>query len=359
MASERDSLQDRIEDRRRELDVDALLVQAPADLRWATGFTGSNGLLLWTASARHFLTDGRYEEQAAMEVRGAEVHVPGYDLPGYLAERGLMAGLRQVAIDSAVLTVASHQRLKELFPTVSWVAEPGLFSKARAAKTEDEIEAVRRAQRITEHVLEQVVQDLRPGVSEREVAAELTVRCLRGGADAMAFDPIVAVAERSALPHATPTDRTVDPGDPVLLDFGCVVNGYASDMSRMVSLGAPSEALRRIHSIVVSAMEAAEEVLRGGVPARDVDRAARDVIDRAGYADRFPHSLGHGVGLSVHEYPTVSWRNAEPMPEGCIVTLEPGIYLPGAFGVRVEDLVLVLADGRERLTAIDRDLIIL
>lgn len=359
MASERDSPQDRIEDRRLELGVDALLIQDPFDLRWATGFRGSNGLLLWTASARHFLTDGRYRDQAAEEVRGAEIHVPGYDLLGHLQDGALVDGLRSIAIDSAVVTVSSHMRLKELFPSVEWITEPGLFSKQRACKTVAETETMRRAQRLAEGVLVDVLPMIRPGTTEREVASEITVRCLRGGAEAMAFDPIVAAAERSALPHARPTDRLIADGDAVLLDFGCTVNGYTSDMSRMVSVGPPSDELVRIHAIVLEAIDAAESVAHGGISARDVDGAARRVIEDAGFASAFPHSLGHGLGLSVHEYPTVSWRNTDPIPEGCIVTLEPGIYLPGAFGVRVEDMVQVLSDGVDRLTAIERDLIIL
>jgi Xaa-Pro aminopeptidase len=359
LASDWDSPERRIEERRRALGVDALLIHDPVDLRWASGFTGSNGLLLWGAEARHFVTDGRYAAQAATEVRGAQIHVPGYDLFGFLSEGGLAGGLRRVAFASDMLPVAAWERLRSLLPEIEWVGVTAFLSEARALKTDAEVETIRRAQRLTESVFSEVLGLMRPGMTEREVAAELTGRSLRGGADGMAFDPIVAVAERSALPHARPTDRVIAPGDPVLIDFGCTVQGYASDMTRMVSIGPPSDALVRVHGIVSAALAAAESSIVPGASCRDVDLAARRVIEEAGYGDRFPHSLGHGVGLSVHEYPAVSWRNEDPLPEGSVVTLEPGIYLPGAFGVRIEDMVRVLPTGPERLTAVDRDLVIL
>lgn len=348
-----------VEDLRLELDVYALLIQDPLDLRWITGFTGSNGLLLWSGTDRHFLTDGRYRDQALAEVRGAEVHVPGYDLLGFLQQGGFLEGRERIAVDSTSLTVATFERLREVFPSVEWVTESKLFSRLRSRKSEEEIICIRKAQHLAETVLREIVGLVHPGVTERDVASELTGRSIRGGADAMAFDPIVAAADRSALPHARPTDRPIAYGDPILLDFGCMVNGYASDMTRMISLGPPSEGFARVHALVAEAVAAAESAVCEGAIARDVDAAARKVIVDSGFGDRFPHSLGHGVGLSVHEDPSVSWRNSEPLQEDCVITLEPGIYLPGEFGVRIEDMVRVRQGGSDRITTLDRELIVL
>jgi len=350
---------DRIERRRKELGVDALLVLHQPDLRWATGFTGSNGLLLWSADGRHFVTDGRYAEQATAQVRGADVHVPGYDLVGFLRQAGLTAGLGRIAFDSSLTSVSSHEGLLREFPEVHWVASSGLFVDARARKTDQEVEAIRRAQSLAERVFLDVSRDVRVGMTEREIAADLTFRCLRGGAEVMSFEPIVAFAERSALPHARPTDRVLSRGEVVLVDFGCVVDGYASDMTRMLSVGRPPDEVDRMHALVARAVDAAEETAAAGVPASAVDAAARRVIDEAGYGPQFPHSLGHGVGLDVHEAPAVSWRNSDPLPEGCVITIEPGVYLPGRFGIRIEDMVRVSVSGSERLTSLDRSLLVI
>lgn len=340
------------------LGVDALVVHAPADLRWACGFTGSNGLLVWGRQERRFVTDGRYATQAASEVRGARVDAPGYDLVGFLREEGVLHGSGSVAFAADTMTVAMRDRFVEAFPAVSFTGVTGLFAGERMIKSEGEVRAIRTAQQLAERVLHEVADSIREGMSERQVAARITERLLAGGAERTAFEPIVAAGPRSALPHARPTDAPIGRGEAILLDFGCVVDGYASDMTRMLCLGPPPDELVRVFDIVLRALEAGERAVRAGVPAKTIDEAARTVIADAGLAEQFPHSLGHGVGLEVHEAPTLSWRTAEPVPEHAVVTLEPGVYLPGQFGVRIEDLVRVTPSGTERLTAVDRDLII-
>lgn len=336
--------------------ADALLLTDPADVRWACGFTGSNGWLLWTPWVARFVTDGRYAEQATREVVGADITAEGGDLARLLAGTW-PSGVRSAAFSADRVTVDAAQRLGAALPDVRWISETNVLGPERAVKYAVELEAIERAQRISEAVFLELLERVRPGVSERELAAEITWLHLRRGAERMSFDPIVASGPNSALPHARPTRRILEPGDVLLLDFGCVVDGYASDMTRMVSLGHPRADVRRVHALVREAVEAAEEGARAGLTSAHVDALARTRIDRAGYGSRFPHSLGHGVGLDIHEWPSVSFRSKDVLPAGCVLTIEPGIYLEGDFGVRIEDMVVLRDDGIRRLTDLAHDLV--
>lgn len=336
--------------------ADALLLTDPADVRWACGFTGSNGWLLWTPWAARFVTDGRYAEQASREVVGAEITAEGGDLARLLAETW-PSGVQSAAFSADRVTVDTAERLRAALPDVRWVPGTHVLGPERAVKDEGELAAIVRAQRISEAVFVELLERLRPGVSERELAAEITWLHLRRGAERMSFEPIVASGPNSALPHARPTRRVLERGDVLLLDFGCVVDGYASDMTRMVSLGQPRADVLRVHALVREAVEAAEEGARAGLTSAQVDALARTRIERAGYASRFPHSLGHGVGLDIHEWPSVSFRSQDGLPAGCVLTIEPGIYLEGEFGVRLEDMVVLDDTGIRRLTDLTLDLV--
>jgi Xaa-Pro aminopeptidase len=333
-----------------KLGTDALYLTHLPDVRWACGFTGSNGLLIVLPASAHFLTDGRYASQAAAEVSGADVHVAGYDLIGHLAEAPLLGGVTRAVYQSDHLSVSAWTELRERLPEVAWTGEEELLVRLVASKEAREIERIRAAQRLTEAVFEQLLTWIRPGLSERKIAAEIVCRHLKEGAERMSFEPIVASGPNSALPHARPTGRTLEKGDVVVLDMGGVLDGYASDMTRVVALGRPDAEAREVFELVLAAQERAIADARSGMASKDVDALARDVIREAGYGEAFSHSLGHGVGLQVHEWPRVSHAADYVLPPHCVVSIEPGVYLRDRFGIRIEDLVVLEEDGCRNLT---------
>jgi Xaa-Pro aminopeptidase len=342
-----------------EHDADAALLSSPSDVRWACGFTGSNGLLLVReGGVAHFITDGRYQQQAAREVEGAEVHVTRGELIDYVAEQELLQGGERVLFQSGRVTVARLEEWKEKAEQVEWNAVSGLMNDLVAKKDESEIDKLIAAQRLTEDVFEHVTSSGWRGRTERDLAAEIVYEHLRRGADRMAFDPIVAGGGNGALPHARATDRRLQQGDLVVVDIGGVVDGYASDMTRVVAVGEPGEEVRAVHAVVRRAQEAAIEAARPGMESQALDAVARDVIEAAGYGEEFPHGLGHGLGLRTHEWPSVSYRRDYTLPEGAALTIEPGVYLPGRFGVRIEDTVVLREDGAENLTQAPREIVV-
>lgn len=335
--------------------ADALWITSPPNIRWACGFTGSRALLLVRADGAHFFSDGRYTEQAIEEVDGASVHAADYDLIESVAEEDLLPGGFDVIFQAEHLSVAQREELAEKLPNVVWRAEENLLVHAVAKKTPDEIASIRAAQSITEDVYEFLLGWLTPDRTEKEVAAEIVYQHLLRGADCMSFEPIVASGANSALPHARPTARKLAEGDVVLLDFGCSLDGYASDMSRTVVLGRPDDEVRKVYELVLSAQMRAIDEARAGIAAKALDAAARDVLKEGGYGEYFTHGLGHGVGLQVHEWPRVSYRVEDELPADCVVSVEPGVYLPRRFGIRIEDLIVLRADGCELLTAAPKE----
>ena len=342
-----------------EHDADAVLLAFPPHVRWATGFTGSSGVLVVTDAAAHFVTDGRYGAQAEAEVEGAEVHVPGYRLFEHVAEAGLLGEAQTVLVQGDHLSYDEVERLRVLLQGRRIHPEAGWLDPVVAAKSEDEVARVRAAQAVTDAVFDAVLPFIGPGVSERDLAAEIVYQHLKRGCDRVAFEPIVASGPRSALPHAHATTRTFRPGEVVLLDMGGVLDGYASDMTRVVAVGEPGPEVRRVYDTVLDAQQAALDLAAAGQTGKALDDAARGVIEAAGYGDAFPHSLGHGVGLQTHEWPRLSQRVEDVLPAGAAVTVEPGVYLLGQFGVRIEDLVVIRDGGCENLTTTPKTLLVL
>lgn len=333
---------------------EALLVTTPANVRYLTGFTGTNGQLLLAADAV-FFTDGRYDEQSTSQVPDLPRLIYSgttkwTDLLGKsLADRGI----GRLGVEAAHMTLQSSGKLSGELSGVTLVETTEVVEAVRRRKDAVEIDAIRRAQRIAEDALTSTLAGFSGG-TEIELGLEIEWACRRAGAEGMSFETIVAGGAHAALPHAMPRDVPVDVGNLLLIDMGALVDGYCSDMTRtFLGPDAPAE-MREVHAVVLEAVEAAFAAIRPGVACSEVDAAARRVIDGAGYGDRFIHSLGHGVGLEIHEGPTLAPSAEGELEVGNVVTVEPGIYLPGVGGVRVEDFCVVTQDGYDNLTALDR-----
>ncbi len=333
--------------------LDVLLVADPNGIRYLCGFTGSSGLLLMTERSNLFLTDSRYVLQAAQETWGAEVR-EATDLDRAAAEACAGRGVRWVGHQASSLSAARAARLRRRLEGAELVDVGSALDALRMTKDPDELARLRAAARLAEDALAAVLDEVRPGNTEKRIAREFQIECLRRGAEGLAFDVIVAAGERGALPHARPTDRPFQPGDLVVVDFGVRLGGYCSDETVTVPVGEVSDRARQVYEVVRAAQASALAALRPGVRLADVDRAAREVIREAGFGDRFGHGTGHGVGLAVHEAPTVSSRSDEVALEGMVVTVEPGIYLPDELGVRLEDTVFITADGCDSITTLPK-----
>ena len=348
---------ERLREPLQELGLDALLVTRLVNVRYLTGFTGSNGQVLVTAAGGVFFTDTRYEEQVRKEVSDLEREVYPRRFVRAVAEACRARSIGRLGFESAGLTHRTWREL-EAAGVVELVPTEEVAEELRWIKDADELALIERAQAATDEAFERVTTKLAEGVTEREVAFELEVAMREAGADAVGFPTIAAFGENAAEPHHGPTSRTLARGDVVKLDFGSRVDGYHSDMTRTVAFGEPDPRLREIHQVVLEAQEAGVAAVRAGARGGDADRAARAVIAEAGYGEHFGHSLGHGIGLEVHEGPTLRDSSDDVLPEGTVVTVEPGIYLPGLGGVRIEDMVVVEANGCRPLPATSKELLL-
>jgi Xaa-Pro aminopeptidase len=340
--------------------LDALLITHLPNIRYLCGFTGSAGVLVCTARGLTFFTDGRYIEQARTEVRGVRVSITGQ--PALSAAAGWLARTRarKVGIESEHMTVATRSALAGMLPRGAQLRETaGLVERARMIKDAFELANIRRAVRLGADLLKPALHAIRPGVKESAVAGEIEYAARRAGAEQMSFTTIVAAGARSALPHGRATAAAIPERGFVILDFGVILAGYCSDMTRTVHVGKPTAEARRIYGAVREAQQAATQAVRPGMTAGAVDRAARGVLQRAGLGRYFTHSTGHGVGLEIHEPPRLGRGQNEILQPGMVITIEPGVYLPGKGGVRIEDMVVVTEHGCEVLTPATRDLITL
>ncbi|KXO89480.1 M24 family metallopeptidase [Tsukamurella pseudospumae] len=341
--------------------LDAVLVTNLDNVHYLAGFTGSNGALLVTADGEGdaIATDGRYLTQVA-EQSGDLRAVIERDVAKALLVEARAAGARTVGFEAAVLSYADHARLSgddapALVPTTR------LVETLREVKDDGEIELLRRACAISDQALAALVEEgaIRPGATEREVARRLENLMFEFGAEAVAFETIVAAGANSAIPHHRPTDAVLASGDLVKIDFGARYAGYHADETRTFVLGEPADWQREIYDVVARAQAAGRAALVPGADVRDIDAAARSVIEAAGYGEQFLHGLGHGVGVEIHEAPTLGKLGSGTLSDGAVVTVEPGVYLPGRGGVRIEDTLVVRADGPELLTRTTKDLIAL
>ena len=335
--------------------LEAFLILDFKNIRYLTGFTGSDGALVVGAGKPALLVDGRYVTQAAEQAPGARVVLYRDKVSG-IAEALSAGGVEQVGFEPAVATVELLNSLRRKSKKVRWKPLQRELGAIRAVKDAGEIKLIRRAIRIAAGALRSTLERIRPGVSERDIAIELEYAMRSMGAEAPSFDTIIASGANSALPHARPGSRKIRPGDFVVIDYGAVWRGYHSDETCTFAVGGAGRRHEKIYGVVKEAHDRALEAVSPGVACRDVDAAARGVIEKAGYGPFFSHGTGHGVGLDVHEAPRLSTLSDAVLEQGMVITIEPGIYLPGFGGVRIEDTVLVEKGGARVLTEFSKEL---
>jgi Xaa-Pro aminopeptidase len=340
--------------------LDALLVTHLPNVRYLTGFTGSNGQLVLGRSSSILLIDGRYAEQAAHESPDLERRtcLDGYVGDALEAARG--SG-RRIGFEPEAVSFGEWERLRAAAEDLELLPTTGTIERLREVKDHQERALIAAAQETADSAFEEIVLGggLREGVTERETAVALEVAMRRAGADAVAFGSIVAFGANTAEPHHRPSDRELRPGDLVKLDFGAEVAGYRSDMTRTIGFGPPGSRQRELYEVVAAAQAAGVAAVGDGVVASDVDAAARTIIEDAGLGDAFSHPVGHGVGLEIHESPIMRASSRTVLRAGAVVTVEPGVYLPGVGGVRIEDMVEVTAEGRRVIPRTSKELIVL
>jgi Xaa-Pro aminopeptidase len=342
--------------------IDGLLVTFLPNVRYLTGFTGSSAMLLVTGDDLVFTTDGRYRTQSAEQLSAAGVDARIEVGATVAAQRdaladALPAGTR-VGLEAHAVTWSQQRVLADTLDGRTLVATEGLVERLRRVKEPGEVARIHAACSIADDALGAMLPRLADRPTEREFALELEVEMRRRGASGNSFDPIVASGPNAAKPHARPGGRQVERGELVVIDFGCIVDGYCSDMTRTVSVGDPGADARRLWDVVRESQSAGRAAVRAGADCADVDRACRDVIAEAGWADAFVHGTGHGVGLEIHEAPRVAATARDTLEPGSVVTVEPGVYLPGVGGVRIEDTVVVTSGGSDPLTAFPKELIL-
>ncbi len=345
------------------LGCDAFFSVSPPNNQYLTGFQAGfeeiSSILIVTGSEALFLTDSRYTEQAGEQVSGCEVIQVKGDQILRCAERLSELGVKKAAYDPTTLTVDEMNRVKGGYKGEA-VADKTLLSAMRVIKAPEEIAAVRAASELAEGVLADLVPTLEEGLMERELAAQFEYEFKKRGASGASFDTIALFGPRSSLPHGEPGDTPLKAGDVVLLDFGCRYGGYCSDLTRTYGFGTiPGAWFEEVYSLVLAAQMIALEAVRAGATCREVDATARNLITEGGYGANFGHGLGHGVGIEIHEAPRLNTESEVVLKEGMIVTVEPGIYLPGQGGVRIEDLIVVTRDGCELLSSAPKELKVL
>lgn len=335
--------------------LDAVIVYKPENRRYLSGFTGTAGYVVLTRDRNIFITDFRYVNQASEQCKDFEIirHTNERTLYDILNE----LEVKTLGFEEEFVTFSQYEEFNEKLNNIELVPLKGVINKLRTIKTEDEIENIRKAANIADMAFEHICSLLKPGVTEWEISLELESFMKKQGASGTSFESIVASGKRSSLPHGVASQKVIENGDFVTLDFGCIYNGYCSDMTRTVVIGKATSKQKEIYEIVLKAQEAALESIRAGITGFEVDKIARDIITDRGYGEYFGHGLGHGVGLEVHEAPRLSPVGKDTLEENMVVTDEPGIYIPDFGGVRIEDLVVVKKDGYEILSKSPKHLI--
>jgi len=340
-----------------EYELDAMLITSEPGEFYALGLHGE-GMAVVTPQGSHYSTDGRYIEAARTQISGAEVSLISNGkshlslAKDYLAKQGCL----RVGFEEEYVTAGQLWRFEESLP-VQLIPAQALMTSLRGSKDQEELAVMRKAQAITDAAFDEILNFIRPGRTEQEIAARLGYEMMRRGALRASFDPIVAAGPNGSRPHAVPGGRVIERGMFITMDFGCVVDGYCSDMTRTVSMGRPTDEMSLVYHTVLQAQQAGIAAARAGITGREIDAAGRAVISEAGYGEYFTHSFGHSLGLEIHEHPNASPSEEQLMPVGAVISAEPGIYLPGRFGVRIEDVLILGRHGCEDITRAPKRLI--
>lgn len=338
----------------RDSKCDSLLVTSPETIRYFTGFTGSEALLLLTESKRFLLVDSRYTNQARGECKTTRVIESG-DKIKEIVRSARKWGVRRVGFEPERLTIAQYRELKKT-GAISLKALPEGLEKIRSLKNPDEIRLLKKSAAISSRSFLEMINEIKAGVEERTIALLLEFRIRKNGAEAAPFPFIVASGPRGALPHGVASGKRIRKGELVTIDYGAIYQGYCSDETCTVIIGKPTEKQKRIYQVVKEAHDQALGVVRPGVKAHKIDSVARRTIEKAGLGKYFGHGIGHGVGLAVHEGPRIAPRREERIEEGMVFTIEPGVYIPGWGGVRIEDMVWVTSQGCELMSSVPKEL---
>ncbi len=342
-----------------EYSLNAVLFTDLRNIRYLCGFSGTEGVLLVSRDDAWFLCDSRYTAQAAAEVQSAEIRECAAIRIDTVAALAHEYGLDRIGFEAAHTTVSAFRKMAEKLAGIELVELDSKLDEIRICKDSAELEQLRTVATLSSCALASILADIKPGVREVDIALALELEMRKRGADGKAFDFIVASGERGAMPHGRASDKIIQSGEMVTIDFGALKDGYHSDETVTIACGEPNAHAREIHSIVRTAHDLAIDAVRPGISCRDLDEVARAYIRDKGYGDYFGHGLGHGVGLEIHEMPTLSPRSGAVLEEGMVITVEPGIYIPGFGGVRIEDTVAVTGVGCQILTSADKQLLVL
>ncbi|MFQ5863834.1 MAG: M24 family metallopeptidase [bacterium] len=348
---------DRVRKRVTQFGLDAFLITSLANIRYLFGFTGSNGIALITSDLCFFVTDRRYSLQSKQQVHDAEILIGKQDLLAELKKKDLFNSQTKLGFEAMHLTVKGFTHLKKTFPEVKLVASERIVERIASVKDPEEIDSIRQAAVICGKVFDEILAFIKPGMRELDISAELSYRTKLHGSEKDPFEPIVSSGIRSALPHGTSSDKRLDIGELVILDFGAVVNGYAADFTRTVVMGDPTQKQMEMAEVVVEALQLSQEATTPGIVGKKLDGVARDCLKQRGYAQFFMHALGHGLGLEVHGLPRIGELSDDPVEVGNVIALESGVYLPEVGGVRIEDDFVVREEGVENLTPFPRELV--
>ncbi len=348
------NLRAKIEDEK----LDGLLITSSSNLRYMTNFTGTAGVAIVTLTEAKFITDFRYTEQAEEQAQAYEVIEHHGNILDEIASQVQEMKVKRLGFEQEHVTYHTYRLYEQKF-SAELVPISNLIEQLRLIKDEEEIQILQQAAKIADDAFEHIITYIKPGISERSVANELEFFMRKQGATSSSFDIIVASGTRSALPHGVATEKKIEQGDLITLDYGAYFQGYCSDITRTIAVGEPTERMKDIYSVVYNAQQLGVQQIKSGMSGKEADAITRDYISEKGFGDYFGHSTGHGIGLDVHEGPTLSMRSEQVLKPGMVVTVEPGIYLAGVGGVRIEDDIVITDEGNERLTHATKELIIL
>lgn len=355
-------LTNRLQNIRRKIQeskLDGFLITFLPHVRYVSNFSGSSGICLITNKSNYFISDGRYIQQASEEVKSFKLITAADGLFSEISNRKLLKTNLRIGVDGNTLILSQLKELRKLFPKVHFIPKANFIDGIASVKDEFEIEQIRKAVSITDYIFENILKKIKPGVRELDIAAEITYLQRTFGADKDAFQPIVASGKNGALPHAKASTKKICNGEMVTLDFGCVFKGYHSDMTRTVFIGSPKQKAVKIYQTVLEAQQKTIAAAVPGISVKDLDSVARNFINDSGYGEYFNHSLGHGIGLQIHEPPKISAYNKALLQAGNVITIEPGIYIPDYGGVRIEDDVVIRDGPPEILNKSTKELTVL